>query len=915
MSLVFIIEFLSGGFCIIHNTNSRIDADDFIRFMKTFLPPCKNKVLRGLMNPQSVNSNRKFNQNWRTFLSVQRPGRYASVEWNCIIKSADAVSVRMALAFPDVYEIGMSYHGYKILYERINGVEDFAAERVFAPWSDAERLMKERKEPLRTLETETPLADFEVIGFTLQHELIYTNILTMLDCAGVPLLATERKPPFPLVIGGGEGALTPETLADFFDAFVIGDGEDAAIEILQAVKEFKNSGQGDKKDLLRQLSRIEGVYVPSFYKPEYQSDGRLAAMNKIEASAPDVIRARRFNIADDLGSVAPVVPSLRVTQDRLAIELRRGCVHGCRFCQAGMTNRPVRERPVSQILEIAREGIRRTGAEDISLLSLSSADYSRLPEVLELLKEEWAPHGVSLSLPSIRINSCDLEILDSVSTVRHTGLTLAPEAGTERLRRVINKPVDQAMLLDLAQRAFSAGRQTLKLYFMIGLPTETNDDLEGIVQILREVENIARRKRGRNYQINVTLSPFVPKAHTPFQWEHQCLPDVFKEKIQYIRSRIKSGKIVFKSHDLQQSLLEAILARGDRRLGSAILRAWEDGCRFDGWEELFRYTIWEQAFSKTGIEPSFYAHRERTPDEILPWDHIHAGVSKEFLKRERQRAYECALTEECTTGACAACGACPDGKDNILAPAEEIKRAINADGITKIFPLQSGDMEKPPIQRLRLTYSKHGAICLISHLDLGKTIFTIMKRTAIPVSFTKGFNPQPKVQYGPPLSVGFESEGELIDIFLIERRAPKEILKSLRSQSPRGLEFIAAEEIPLSAPAPSAAALAAEYEMILPTEWDSLDWGDALNRWKKSTALSVEIPKRDKILKRDLKKTILNLEQIKRAGENIKNAFRIAVALDEQNYLDPRIAFAALCLLPLENIEQVQVRRLRIILP
>ena len=845
-----------------------------------------------------------MSQGWRKFLAVERPGRYAATEWNAIIKAPESTSCRIALAFPDVYEIGMSYHGFRILYELINKREDFAAERFFAPWQDAEKLLVKNCEPLRSLETGTPLASFDIIGFTLQHELLYTNILTMLHLGGLPLLASERTSALPLVIAGGEGALTPETTADFIDAFVIGDGEEAVIEILEAVKEFKRNGKGDKMGLLRHLASIKGVYIPSFYEPEYKPDGTLRTLKKLIPDVPDVIRARRYNIATDSGPIRPIVPHLRTTQERLTIELRRGCANGCRFCQAGMTNRPVRERPIPQVLECARQGIVNTGFEEISLLSLSSADYSRLPQLLTALNMEFSQQGVGIALPSIRINSCDLALVDSLHTVRPSGITLAPEAGTERLRRVINKPVDDTALLNIVERVFTSGRHTLKLYFMIALPTESKEDVDGIIHILREVERVARKTRGKNYQINVTISPFVPKAHTPFQWEAQSEMEEIRAKIQYIRTQVKSRRIALKFHNLHQNRLEGILSRADRRMGRAILRAWELGCRFDNWAELFKPDIWEQAFRETGINPSFYANRKRPFDETLPWEHIFAGVSKDFLKQEWTQANRGELTPECTSADCNGCGACSGGQANILAP--DVKEIYAPSDKSPL------SFTSPPAQRIRLTYSKRGPLCLISHLDLIRVLLSIIKRSGIPVAFTQGFNPQPKVQYCPPLTLGFEGEGEMMDIFLTRQCPVMDVLRLFQNQSPQGVVFKGAVEIPLKAPALSIIAYAAEYRIILNMEMTHDDFEKYIQNFQFSKTLAVTIEKDKKTLQKDLKKTIIRLSHENMAQKEY--LILITVALDEKNYLDPRIALSCLLELPWKSIEQMKVMRMGFLL-
>ncbi|HPB32790.1 MAG TPA: TIGR03960 family B12-binding radical SAM protein, partial [Candidatus Sumerlaeota bacterium] len=547
----------------------------------------------------------------------EKPGRYAAAEWNAVLHKDADPSLRMVLAFPDVYEIGMSYHGFRILYERLNRMDGWAAERVFAPWPDAEAELKRKDAPLCTLESGLPLRNCHVIGFTLQHELLYTNILTMLSLGGIPLFSRDRIAPLPLIIGGGEGAFSPEPLADFFDLFLLGDGEDALPEILSAVQTSTASNE-DRPYLLKRLAGIPGVYVPSLYTPLYRENGSFKGILKNDSAAPDIIRARRYDISREPGPQRPIVPNMRIVQDRLTIELRRGCINGCRFCQAGMINRPVRERPADQVMAIARNGIAATGHEEISLLALSSADYSCLPDLLRSLREEFSPEGVSVALPSIRINACDLDMVASFESVRRTGLTLAPEAGSERLRRVINKPVDDETFLRLVEQAFSLGWQTIKLYFMVGLPTETDDDIRLTVRLIRAAEEVARRRRGRNYKINVTLSPFVPKAHTPFQWEPRAPMETIRERIEMIRREFRRGNVIIKAHNLSQSRLESVFARGDRRLSASILRAWEMGCRFDSWEDHFREDLWEKAFEQTGVRPEDYAERCFDEDDALP---------------------------------------------------------------------------------------------------------------------------------------------------------------------------------------------------------------------------------------------------------------------------------------------------------
>lgn len=592
------------------------------------------------------------------FKQVEKPGRYIGGEVNSVKKDLKNVDARMAFAFPDLYEIGMSYLGMQILYNAVNKRDSLYCERVFAPAPDMETLMRKEGVPLFTLETKTPLKDMDMIGFTLQYEMSYTTILNMLDLAKIPLLSKERGEDFPIIAAGGPCAFNPEPLADFIDMFLIGDGEELLPQVLklyvQCSKEKLN-----KREFLEKACELEGVYVPSFYDVEYKDDGTIKTLCKLNSHAPEQVLRNILPETESLDfPVAPVIPMVEAIHDRAVVETFRGCTRGCRFCQAGMIYRPVRERSKDRIIELAKAQIEATGNDELSLLSLSTSDYSDFHDLTLELMDYCKANNVSLSLPSLRIDNFAFEVLNKIQEYKKSGLTYAPEAGTQRLRDVINKGVTEEDIYTSVEQAIELGWRHIKLYFMIGLPTETEEDLDGIAQIARNIININKKyngPKGGRFRLTVSVSNFVPKADTPFQWERQNTPEEFEEKHRYLEQKLKIKGVTFNYHDSYTSVCEAVFARGDRRTGRALLKAHEMGCRLDGWTEHFSPEKWKKAFAGSGVLPEFYAYRERKEDEILPWEHIDCGVSKKFLISEKHKAYKEVTTSDCRYG-CAGCG-------------------------------------------------------------------------------------------------------------------------------------------------------------------------------------------------------------------------------------------------------------------
>ncbi|HHW07696.1 MAG TPA: TIGR03960 family B12-binding radical SAM protein [Clostridia bacterium] len=601
----------------------------------------------------------------RLLPQVLKPARYLGTEWNAVHKDWDRVPVKMAFAFPDVYEIGMSHLGLQIIYGLVNGGDDFLLERVFAPGRDMEELMRAHRVPLFSLESYRPLKEFDVIGFTLQYEMSFTNILNMLDLAGIPVRAEYRGEQYPLVIGGGPCASNPEPLVPFFDAFLLGDGEILLPQFLDLLKSWKDKHGGipDKEQFLLEAARLPGVYVPRFYDIRYGEDGSIVEIRRNRAGVPPRV-ARQ--VVSDLDRAYfpthPIVPYLETVHDRAMLEVLRGCTRGCRFCQAGILYRPVRERDPELLARQAEELLKATGHEEISLTSLSTADYTCLEPLIKLLMDKYQGTGTSVSLPSLRADAFSVHLAKELQRGRKSGLTFAPEAGTQRLRDVINKGVRERDLMEAVTAAFEAGWTGIKLYFMLGLPTETREDLDGIRDLAEKVMEAGRRiskEQGRTKKVRVTVSvsTYVPKAHTPFQWEAQIPLAEVKARQHYLKSILKKG-ITYNYHDAELSFLEAVFAKGDRRLGEALERAWELGCKFDSWREHFSFARWMQAFRETGIDPAFYANRPIPLEAVLPWEHLDMGVSKRFLLREREKAFQGVLTRDCREGRCTGCEVC-----------------------------------------------------------------------------------------------------------------------------------------------------------------------------------------------------------------------------------------------------------------
>ena len=591
-------------------------------------------------------------------LSVQKPGRYVGGEPGAVVKDKRDIDVRFAFCFPDTYEIGMSHLGMKILYSLFNEKPYIWCERVFAPWTDMEDVMRERGIPLYALESGDPLSDFDFIGFTLQYELSYTNVLNMLELGGVPLLSRDRHTLDNIVVAGGPCACNPEPITDFVDIFFLGDGEEVDLEVIELYRRCKKEGRS-RGEFLRMAADISGVYVPSLYDVSYNDDGTVKAVSPIDG-APERIEKRC--IMDMDGCYYPknfVVPNIEIVHDRAVEEIFRGCIRGCRFCQAGFLYRPVREKSVGCISGQCRELCRNTGYDEVSLSSLSSSDYSKVVPLLRELNSWAKDDNVSLSLPSLRVDGFTDDILDQIKTVRKSGLTFAPEAGSQRLRDAINKNVFEDELMNTCRVAFEGGYTTVKLYFMIGLPTESMDDVAAIAELGRKVVDTyystENRVKGKSPRVTVSASSFVPKPFTPFQWEPQDTMDMLREKQQHLKNSITTKKITYNYHASDTSFLEAVFARGDRKLNRVMLKAREKGLRFDGWSDCFSLTKWLEVFEECGIDPAFYANRRRSFDEVLPWDHLDYGVTKEFLKRECERAYASVPSPNCREK-CMMCG-------------------------------------------------------------------------------------------------------------------------------------------------------------------------------------------------------------------------------------------------------------------
>ena len=731
-----------------------------------------------------------YQQAW--FSKIIHPSRYLGGEVNSVQKDPSAVEISIALAFPDVYEIGMSHLGLKILYHILNLQNWLSAERVFAPWVDLRSECKKKGIPLTSLETEKPLSEFDIIGFSLQHELCYTNILSMLDLGNIPLLAKDRESMDPLVIAGGPACFNPEPVAALFDAIVIGDGEETALSICQTVREWKLDGRNSRPELLKELATIKGIYIPSFFQVHYNTKGIIQDIKSLVKGYEGVEKA----IVPDLNCypfpTKQIIPFTEVVHDRFTIEIARGCSRGCRFCQAGMIYRPVRERDPYEIVRIAEKGLHETGFEDLSLLSLSSGDYSCILPLVQTLMRKVADKHVAINFSSLRIDTAISLLMKEIKKVRKTSFTVAPEAGSQKLRDVINKGLTEDQILHSAKEIYEGGWNLIKLYFMIGLPFEEDSDLISIVELSKKISRLGPQGR-KGHVLNVSISPFVPKAHTPFEWLPQLELEEAKRRINFIKERLQSHRVKVKWNSPEASWLEGIFSRGDRRLTKVLLEAWQQGAHFDSWSEHLNIDIWKKALKRCNLDPDFYLLRERARDEVLPWEHIHSGISKEFLLSEWQKAMEGKETPDCRQY-CSNCGVCSDNTISPVLfdtwhPSEEKDRVLSKQLHEKG-------------ERYRLCFTKLEKTRYLSHLELIKVFIRAFRRIGMDLVYSSGYHPMPKISFAVALPVGTESLSEIVDVQAKNILNTSLTIKRLNKELPAGIRVISMEEIAIKEPPP-----------------------------------------------------------------------------------------------------------------
>jgi radical SAM family uncharacterized protein/radical SAM-linked protein len=743
----------------------------------------------------------------RLFAQVQKPSRYIGKEFNARYRDWDGAGFRVALVFPDLYEIGMSHHGLHILYSLINAQEGMLADRVYAPDRDLEEMLQQHNGSLFGVESRRSLAEFDLIGITLPYELCYTNILTILALGHIPAHSSARDESHPFVIGGGSGSFNPEPVADFFDAVLLGDGEEAVLEISAVLKRAKEKKLG-RRETLAKLAEIAGVYVPVFFVPRYDSQGRLLAVDSLKKGYEKI----RRRILPDLESCRipgkPLVPLVRIVHDRLGIEVARGCTRGCRFCQAGIIYRPVRERTADRVMELAERGMQDGGFEELALLSLSTGDYSCLSPALSRLMDRFVKEYVSVSMPSMRVGTLTPEIMNQIKRVRKTGFTLAPEAGTDRLRKVINKGITEEDLLATCRDASILGWKLLKFYFMIGLPTETEDDVKAIADL---VGRAARVSADRRLRIHVSVATFVPKPHTPFQWERQISMEEAFARINLLKKHLPKGSFKLNWHDPRQSFLEGVMSRGDRRLSGVIQEAWQRGVRLDAWSEHYTLTVWQDAAKACNIDLEHYLRR-RDFSEVLPWQHLDTGVDREFLLAELEKSRAGEYTPDCRVHGCQNCGACDFSEVRPVVQCKDKSGGVGGEGkdlhhtSAGMTETDSGHetatagriaAEDSSRHWYRLFYAKEGDIRFLSHLEVIQVFFQAFRRAGIRLHHTQGFNPVPKASFSPALPVGTESLAEYLDVDLAaEITAENSFLHRINEQLPQGMRVLSVAEVP-----------------------------------------------------------------------------------------------------------------------